>query len=495
MTTTTTATHAGTDARATIATLDRCLIDGEWHRADSGAVIEVRNPADGSVVGAVPDMGGAETRRAVEAAAAALPAWARLTAKERASVLMRMHAAMVERADELAEILTLEQGKPLPEARGEILNGASFLEYYAEEGRRVYGELIPTDRADRRLVVIRQPVGVVAAITPWNFPSSMIMRKIAPALAAGCTVVIKPAELTPFSALAIGRIAEQAGLPAGVLNIVTGQPAPIGAELTANPLVRKLSFTGSTAVGKLLTRQSADTVKRVTMELGGNAPLLVFGDADLDLAVQGAIGIKFRNAGQTCISANRVYVERSVFEDFATRLTDAAAALKVGNGLEDGTAVGPLITEDAVAKVERLVADAVARGARVRTGGVRHRLGGQFFAPTVLTDAPEAADIACTEIFGPVASLYPFDDEAEVVARANATDYGLAAYVYTEDYRRAWRVGEALEFGMVGLNDVNVATPVAPFGGIKESGSGREGSRHGIEDYTNIKLMCLAGLG
>jgi succinate-semialdehyde dehydrogenase/glutarate-semialdehyde dehydrogenase len=408
---------------------------------------------------------------------------------------MRMHGAMMDRADELAEILTLEQGKPLAEARAEILNGASFLEYYAEEGRRVYGELIPTDRADRRLVVIRQPVGVVAAITPWNFPSSMIMRKIAPALAAGCTVVVKPAELTPFSALAIGQIADQAGLPAGVLNIVTGRPAPIGEELTSNPTVRKLSFTGSTAVGKLLTRQSADTVKRVTMELGGNAPVLVFGDADLDLAVQGAIGIKFRNAGQTCISANRIYVERSVFEEFAGRLTKAAEALVVGDGLDDGTAVGPLITDDAVGKVERLLDDAVAHGAQVRTGGSRHPRGGQFFSPTVLTGAPENSDIACTEIFGPVASLYPFDDEAEVVARANATDYGLAAYVYTEDYRRAWRVGEALEFGMVGLNDANVATPVAPFGGVKESGSGREGSRHGIEDYTNIKLMCISGLG
>ena len=487
--------RASTDATQTIAALDRCLINGEWRRAESGATIEVRNPADGSVIGTVPDMGAAETRQAVEAASAAMPAWAALTAKERATVLMRMYHATVERADELAEILTLEQGKPLAEARGEVLNGASFLEYYAEEGRRLYGELIPTDRADRRLAVIRQPVGVVAAITPWNFPSSMIMRKLGPALAAGCAVVIKPAELTPFSALAIGQIAEQAGLPAGVLNIVTGQPGRIGEELTSNPIVRKVSFTGSTTVGKLLTRQSADTVKRVTMELGGNAPILVFGDADLELAVQGAVATKFRNAGQTCISANRIYVARSVFEEFAGRLTAAAEALTVGEGLDRGTAIGPLITDAAVSKVERLVDDARAQGAQVLTGGSRHELGGQFFSPTVLTGAPETSDIACSEIFGPVASLYPFDDESEVVARANATNYGLAAYVYTEDYRRAWRVGEALEFGMVGLDDANVATPVAPFGGVKESGSGREGSRHGIEDYTNIKLMCIAGIG
>lgn len=471
----------------------KAFIAGQWRDAASGKRIDVVNPADGSLIGSVPDMGRVECREAIEAAARALPAWSAWTAKERSVVLMRMFTAMTEEADELARILTLEQGKPLAEAKGEVRTGAAFLEYYAEEGRRLYGELIPTDRPDRRIAVVRQPVGVVAAVTPWNFPSSMILRKIAPALAAGCTIVVKPAELTPFSALAIGQLAERVGLPAGVLNIVTGSPAEIGEEMTSNVHVRKLSFTGSTSVGKLLTKQAADTVKRVTMELGGNAPVIVFADADLDAAVRAVVAIKFRNAGQTCISANRIYVETPVFDAFITRLGEATTALRVGNGLDDGVDVGPLITPAAAEKVERLVVDAVKHGARVEVGGRRHEIGGQYFTPTVLTGTPESADIACTEIFGPVASVYPFDDEADVVRRANATQYGLAAYVFSEDYRRGWRVGEALEFGMVGINDANVSTPIAPFGGIKQSGSGREGSRHGIEDYTEIKLLCIGG--
>ncbi|MBB2893837.1 NAD-dependent succinate-semialdehyde dehydrogenase [Flexivirga oryzae] len=472
----------------------KAFIGGAWRDADSGARIDVTDPATGELVGTVPDMGRDECRAAIRAAADALPAWSALTAKERATFLMRMYDAMTARADELAELLTREQGKPLAEARAEVISGATFLEYYAEEARRVNGEILAPDAHGRRLMVLRQPIGVVAAITPWNFPSSMIMRKIAPALAAGCTVVVKPAELTPFSALAFGSIAEQAGLPAGVLNIVTGQPAPIGEEITSNPTVRKLSFTGSTAVGKLLSRQSADTVKRVTMELGGNAPFIVFADADLDLAVKAAVGAKFRNAGQTCISANRIYVEATVHDEFVRRLKQAAEQLVVGNGLEPGTDVGPLIDDRAVAKVETLLRDAAANGATIETGGTRAAAGGRFFSPTIVTNAPATADIACTEIFGPVASIYPFTTEDEVVANANATPYGLSAYVFTEDYRRGWRVGEALEFGMIGVNDVAIATPVAPFGGVKESGSGREGSAHGIDDYTELKLLVIGGL-
>lgn len=470
------------------------FIAGAWRDADSGASIDVTDPATGELIGAVPDMGRAECREAIDAAASALPAWSALTAKERANFMMRMYDAMTARADELAALLTREQGKPLAEARAEVLSGASFLEYFAEEGRRVNGEILAPDAHGRRLMVLRQPIGVVAAITPWNFPSSMILRKIAPALAAGCSVVVKPAELTPFSALALGSIAEEAGLPQGVLNIVTGQPAPIGAELTSNPTVRKLSFTGSTAVGKLLTKQGADTVKRVTMELGGNAPFVVFADADLDLAVKCAVGAKFRNAGQTCISANRLYVEASIHDEFVRRLKAAAESLVIGNGLEPGTDVGPLIDDRAVSKLETLLTDAAAQGATIETGGTRAAAGERFFVPTIVTNAPEAADIACTEIFGPVASIYSFDTEEEVVERANATPYGLAAYIFTEDYRRGWRVGEALEFGMVGLNDVAIATPVAPFGGVKESGSGREGSAHGIDDYTELKLLVVGGL-
>lgn len=477
------------------ATIDgKGFIGGAWRDATSGDRIDVTDPATGELVGTVPDMGREECRAAIEAAAHALPAWSALTAKERADVMMRMYAAMTARVDELAELLTREQGKPLAEARAEVISGASFLEYYAQEARRVNGEILAPDAPGRRLMVLRQPIGVVAAITPWNFPSSMIMRKIAPALAAGCTVVVKPAELTPFSALALGSIAEESGLPPGVLNLITGQPVPIGEEMTANPTVRKVSFTGSTAVGKLLSKQSADTVKRVTMELGGNAPFLVFADADLDLAVKCAVGAKFRNAGQTCISANRVYVEAPIHDEFVRRLREAAEQLVVGNGLVPGTDVGPLIDDRAVGKLENLLRDAVAHGARIQTGGTRAPAGGRFFSPTVITNAPEDADIACTEIFGPVAAVYSFSTEDEVVSRANATPYGLAAYIFTEDYRRGWRVGEALHFGMVGLNDVGIATPVAPFGGVKESGSGREGSAHGIDDYTELKLLVVGGM-
>ncbi|MFD4249314.1 NAD-dependent succinate-semialdehyde dehydrogenase [Amycolatopsis thermoflava] len=471
----------------------RCYVDGEWISADSGDTLEVLDPATGELVGTVPALGAKETRRAIEAAAAALPSWRSLTAADRAAVMMRLRGLMRSRTDELARLLTREQGKPLAEARAEILSGADFLEFYAEEAKRITGDVIPADRAGRRLVVIRQPVGVVAAITPWNFPSSMILRKIAPALAAGCTVVVKPAELTPLSALALGGLAEEAGVPAGVLNIVTGEPSVIGRELLESPVVRKLSFTGSTEVGRHLTRGSADTLKRVSMELGGNAPFLVFDDADLDLAVRGAVAAKFRNAGQTCISANRIYVQDGVRDEFARRLADAASSLRLGHGLDPATDVGPLISSAAVTKVEGLLAGAVAAGARVVTGG--RSPGGRFFEPTVLTGVREDLALGCEEIFGPVAPVYSFTDEDSVVARANATEFGLAAYVYTEDYRRAWRVGEALEYGMVGVNDSAIATAAAPFGGIKASGSGREGSRYGIEDYTELKYLCLGGLG
>ncbi|MGI6869802.1 NAD-dependent succinate-semialdehyde dehydrogenase [Amycolatopsis sp. 3B14] len=471
----------------------RCYVDGEWISADSGDTLEVLDPATGELVDTVPALGAKETRRAIEAAAAALPSWRSLTAADRAAVMMRLHGLMRSRTDELARLLTREQGKPLAEARAEILSGADFLEFYAEEAKRITGDVIPADRAGRRLVVIRQPVGVVAAITPWNFPSSMILRKIAPALAAGCTVVVKPAELTPLSALALGGLAEEAGVPAGVLNIVTGEPSVIGRELLESPVVRKLSFTGSTEVGRHLTRGSADTLKRVSMELGGNAPFLVFDDADLDLAVRGAVAAKFRNAGQTCISANRIYVQDRVHDEFARRLADAASSLRLGHGLDPATDVGPLISSAAVTKVEGLLAGAVAAGARVVTGG--RSPGGRFFEPTVLTGVRDDLALGCEEIFGPVAPVYSFTDEDSVVARANATEFGLAAYVYTEDYRRAWRVGEALEYGMVGVNDSAIVTAAAPFGGIKASGSGREGSRYGIEDYTELKYLCLGGLG
>lgn len=470
------------------------FIDGAWCRADDGATVDIRNPADGSVVGTVPVMRGGETRRAIEAAARALPEWSKRTAKERAAVLRRFAEAMIANADDLAIIMTSEQGKPLAEARGEIGYAASFLEWFAEEGKRVYGEVIPTFRADARLMVLRQPVGVAAAITPWNFPAAMITRKLGPALAAGCTFVCKPAPQTPFSALALAELGRRAGLPDGVLNIVTGDAQAIGGELTGNPLVRKFSFTGSTAVGKTLLAQCAGTVKKVSLELGGNAPFIVFEDADLEAAVQGVMASKYRNTGQTCVCANRLFVHTRVYDEFAARLVTAVSALRVGAGLSGPTDQGPLIDERALAKVESHVADAVAQGARIASGGQRHKLGGNFYEPTVLLDVTPGMRVAREETFGPVAPLIRFTDEAEVLRLANDTAAGLAAYFYTRDLARSWRVQEALEYGIVGVNTGIFSTEVAPFGGVKESGLGREGSRHGIDDYTELKYVCVGGL-
>jgi succinate-semialdehyde dehydrogenase/glutarate-semialdehyde dehydrogenase len=470
------------------------FIDGAWCRADDDATIEIRNPADGSPVGTVPVMRGGETRRAIEAAARALPEWSKRTAKERAAVLRRFAEAMIANTEDLAIIMTSEQGKPLAEARGEIAYAASFLEWFAEEGKRVYGEVIPTFRADARLMVLRQPVGVAAAITPWNFPAAMITRKLGPALAAGCTFVCKPAPQTPFSALALAELGRRAGLPDGVLNIVTGDAQAIGGELTGNPLVRKFSFTGSTAVGKTLLAQCAGTVKKVSLELGGNAPFIVFDDADIDAAVQGAIASKYRNTGQTCVCANRFYVQSGVYEAFAAKLVKAVATLRVGAGLAGPTEQGPLIDARALAKVESHVADAIAKGGRVAAGGKRHALGGNFYEPTVLLDVTPGMKVAREETFGPVAPLFRFDTEEEAVRMANDTEFGLAAYFYTRDLARSWRVQEALEYGIVGVNTGIFSTEVAPFGGVKESGLGREGSRHGIDDYTELKYVCVGGL-
>ena len=470
------------------------FIDGAWCAADDGATVDIRNPADGSIVGTVPVMRGGETRRAIEAAARALPEWSKRTAKERATVLRRFAEAMIANADDLAIIMTSEQGKPLAEARGEIGYAASFLEWFAEEGKRVYGEIIPTFRADARLMVLRQPVGVAAAITPWNFPAAMITRKLGPALAAGCTFVCKPAPQTPFSALALAELGRRAGLPDGVLNIVTGDAAAIGSELTGNPLVRKFSFTGSTAVGKTLLAQCAGTVKKVSLELGGNAPFIVFEDADLEAAVQGVMASKYRNTGQTCVCANRLFVHTSVYDEFAARLVTAVSALRVGAGLSGPTDQGPLIDERALAKVEAHVADAVAQGARIASGGRRHALGGNFYEPTVLLDVTPGMRVAREETFGPVAPLIRFTGEAEVLRLANDTAAGLAAYFFTRDLARSWRVQEALEYGLIGVNTGLISTEVAPFGGVKESGLGREGSRHGIDDYTELKYVCVGGL-
>ena len=470
------------------------FIDGAWCAADDGATVDIRNPADGSIVGTVPVMRGGETRRAIEAAARALPEWSKRTAKERATVLRRFAEAMIANADDLAIIMTSEQGKPLAEARGEIGYAASFLEWFAEEGKRVYGEIIPTFRADTRLMVLRHPVGVAAAITPWNFPAAMITRKLGPALAAGCTFVCKPAPQTPFSALALAELGRRAGLPDGVLNIVTGDAAAIGSELTGNPLVRKFSFTGSTAVGKTLLAQCAGTVKKVSLELGGNAPFIVFEDADLEAAVQGVMASKYRNTGQTCVCANRLFVHTSVYDEFAARLVTAVSALRVGAGLSGPTDQGPLIDERALAKVEAHVADAVAQGARIASGGRRHALGGNFYEPTVLLDVTPGMRVAREETFGPVAPLIRFTDEAEVLRLANDTAAGLAAYFFTRDLARSWRVQEALEYGLIGVNTGLISTEVAPFGGVKESGLGREGSRHGIDDYTELKYVCVGGL-
>ena len=471
------------------------FIHGEWCSARSGATIAIRNPANGTVVGEVPVMGATETREAIDAAAKAMPAWAKRTAKERAVILRRFAELMLANADDLAIIMTSEQGKPLAEAKGEVAYAASFLEWFAEEGKRVYGDVIPTFRADARLLVLRQPVGVAAAITPWNFPAAMITRKLGPALAAGCSFVCKPAPQTPFSALALAELGSRAGLPPGVFNVVTGDAEQIGGELTSNPLVRKLSFTGSTAVGKKLIAACAGTVKKVSMELGGNAPFIVFDDADLDAAVQGLMASKYRNTGQTCVCANRVYVQDGVYEAFAAKLAVAVAGLRVGDGLAGPTDQGPLIDERALAKVQAHIADAVAQGARIAAGGKPHALGGTFFEPTILLDVTPGMRVSREETFGPVAPLFRFHNEAEAIQLANDTEFGLAAYFGTRDLARSWRVQEALEYGLVGVNTGLISTEVAPFGGMKESGLGREGSRYGIDEYTEMKYVCVGGLG
>ena len=471
------------------------FIHGEWRSARSGATIAIRNPANGTVVGEVPVMGATETREAIDAAAKAMPAWAKRTAKERAVILRRFAELMLANADDLAIIMTSEQGKPLAEAKGEVAYAASFLEWFAEEGKRVYGDVIPTFRADARLLVLRQPVGVAAAITPWNFPAAMITRKLGPALAAGCSFVCKPAPQTPFSALALAELGSRAGLPPGVFNVVTGDAEQIGGELTSNPLVRKLSFTGSTAVGKKLIAACAGTVKKVSMELGGNAPFIVFDDADLDAAVQGLMASKYRNTGQTCVCANRVYVQDGVYEAFAAKLAVAVAGLRVGDGLAGPTDQGPLIDDRALAKVQAHIADAVAHGALIAAGGKPHALGGTFFEPTILLDVTPGMRVSREETFGPVAPLFRFHNEAEAIQLANDTEFGLAAYFFTRDLARSWRVQEALEYGLVGVNTGLISTEVAPFGGMKESGLGREGSRYGIDEYTEMKYVCVGGLG
>jgi succinate-semialdehyde dehydrogenase / glutarate-semialdehyde dehydrogenase len=470
----------------------RAFIDGKWVDAAGGATLAVVNPATREPLGTVPDMGVPDTRRAIEAAGAAFPMWAALTARERAAILRRWYELLMANQEDLATIMTAEQGKPLAESKGEIAYGASFIEWFGEEGKRLYGDVIPPHQADRRLLVLRQPVGVVAAITPWNFPFAMITRKAGPALAAGCTFVVKPASQTPYSALAAAALAARAGVPAGVLNVVTGvDAAAIGAEMTSNPIVRKVTFTGSTAVGKKLMAQCAGTVKKITMELGGNAPFIVFEDADLDAAVAGAMASKYRNTGQTCICANRLLVQAPVYEAFTRKLVHAVAQLRVGDGLKGPTDQGPLIDDSALAKVERQLADALAKGARIVHGGKRHALGGTFFEPTVVTEVTPAMLMAREETFGPVAPLFRFESEADAVRMANDTEFGLAAYFYTRDLSRSWRVSEALQYGMVGLNTGIFSTEVAPFGGVKESGIGREGSRYGILDYTELKFVCV----
>jgi succinate-semialdehyde dehydrogenase/glutarate-semialdehyde dehydrogenase len=471
-----------------------CYVGGAWVAADGGGTVPVHNPATAERIGAIPNMGAAETRRAIEAAASALPSWAARTAKERAGLLRRWFDLMMANQEDLAMLMTAEQGKPLAESKGEIAYAASFIEWFAEEGKRLYGDIIPGHQADKRILVLRQPVGVVAAITPWNFPSAMITRKAAPALAAGCTLVLKPASQTPYSALALAVLAERAGIPPGVFSVVTGAAAAIGGEMTANPTVRKITFTGSTAVGKKLMAQSAATMKKLSLELGGNAPFIVFDDADLDAAVQGAIASKYRNTGQTCVCANRLLIQAGVYDEFTAKLKAAVGKLRVGDGLRGVTDQGPLIDANAVAKVEEHIADAVSKGASVVLGGKRHALGGSFFEPTILTGVTSAMLLAREETFGPLAPLFKFQSEADAIAMANDTEFGLAAYVYTRDLARSWRVSEAIEYGIVGLNTGIISTEVAPFGGIKESGVGREGSKYGILDYTEMKYICVGGV-
>lgn len=470
------------------------LIDGEWVQADSGQTIEVRNPATGELVARVPNGGAAETRRAIAAAERAMQGWRKALPKERSKVLRKLYDLMLENIEDLAVIMTAEQGKPLVESRGEIIYAAGFIEWFAEEAKRVYGDIIPQNVDGRRLLVQKAPIGVFAAITPWNFPAAMITRKAGPGWAVGCAGVIKPASQTPLSALALAVLAERAGLPHGVCNVVTGAARAIGGELTASLIVRKLSFTGSTEVGAQLLAQCAPTIKKTSMELGGNAPFIVFDDADIDAAVKGALAAKYRNAGQACVAANRMLVQSGIYEAFAKKLADATEALKVGNGMQEGVVLGPLINEEAVQKVEEHIADALSKGARVATGGKRHTLGGSYFEPTVLTDVPREALIFNDETFGPVAPLFRFDTEDEAIAMANDTPFGLAAYVFARDVGRIFRVVDSLEFGMVGVNEGIISTEVAPFGGVKSSGLGREGSKYGVDDYLEIKYVALGGL-
>jgi len=473
---------------------EAAYIDGAWITTNVHGTIAVDNPATGDVIGAVPKLGAVETKQAIDAAHRALPAWRRATAKERAGSLRRWFELMMVNQEDLAQLMTTEQGKPLVESRGEVAYAAAFVEWFAEEAKRVYGDTIPQHQADKRIIVLKQPIGVTACITPWNFPLAMITRKTAPALAAGCAVVVKPASQTPFSALALAELADRAGVPHGVFNVVTGSATEIGGELTSNPIVRKLSFTGSTATGKLLMAQCAGTIKKLSLELGGNAPFIVFDDADLDAAVEGAIASKYRNSGQTCVCANRLLVQNGIYDSFAQKLAEAVGRLRVGPGVEPGVNQGPLIDDRAVVKVEEHVRDATSKGARVLVGGHRHRLGGRFFEPTVLADATAAMMLAREETFGPVAPLFRFVTDEDAVALANDTEFGLAAYFYGRDIGRIWRAAEALEYGIVGINTGLISTEVAPFGGMKESGLGREGSKYGIDEFLEIKYVCLGGL-
>ncbi|HYL88747.1 MAG TPA: NADP-dependent succinate-semialdehyde dehydrogenase [Burkholderiales bacterium] len=473
---------------------EQCYIDGAWLDAQSRKNFPVHNPATGAVLGSVPDMGTAETKRAIEAAERAWPAWRDKTAKERAAILRKWFELMMANQEDLAQLMTAEQGKPLAESRGEIAYGASFVEWFAEEAKRVYGDTIPSPWADKRIVVLKQPIGVAAMITPWNFPNAMITRKAGPALAAGCTVVLKPAEQTPFSALALAELAERAGMPKGVFNIITGDAATIGRELCANPKVRKLSFTGSTEVGRILMRQSADTIKKLSLELGGNAPFIVFDDADLDAAVEGALASKYRNAGQTCVCANRIYVQDGVYDAFAAKLTEKVKGFKVGAGIEPGVVIGPLIDENGMKKVEAHIADAVGKGAKIVLGGKRHARGGQFFEPTVIANVTPDMIVSYEETFGPVAPLIRFKTEDEVIRLANNTEFGLAGYFYSRDVGRIFRVAEKMETGIVGANAGIISTEIAPFGGVKQSGLGREGSKYGIEEYLEVKYVLVGGL-
>ncbi len=473
---------------------DQCFINGAWVAADSGQMIDVNNPATLEKIGTIPNLGQAETKRAIEAAHAAFPAWSKLTAEERSKILKRWTALMVENIDDLCYLLTIEQGKPLSQAKAEIMSGIGYVDWMAEECKRVYGDIIPTSANNTRLMTLKQPVGVCVMITPWNFPSSMITRKAGPALAAGCTVVLKPSEFTPYSALALAELAERAGIPKGVFNIVLGDAKPIGAEMTSNPLVKKLSFTGSTAVGKMLMAQCATTVKRVSLELGGNAPFIVFDDADVDEAVKGAILSKFRNSGQTCVCANRIFVQEGIYDAFTAKFTEAVKQMKIGNGLEEGVEAGPLINEKGLDKVEQLVGDAKQKGGKIITGGQKSSLGGTFYEPTVIGDANTDMRFFKEEIFGPVAPLFKFKTDDEAIQLANDTEYGLAGFFYSKDLSRIWRAAEALQYGMIGVNSIAIVAPQAPFGGMKESGMGREGSKYGIDEYLDIKLVVLGGM-